>query len=153
MGVHLYTNGAWTDSGKIYRNSLNLFDKNNIRLDESFSLTPSPDFYPNPSLNCSNYLPVVAGKTYLRIYDAAAVGNIYYTFDSNFNFLSEQRPGVGIPFTISDNVSYIVFNFENTYELNKYMLAESTSVIPYEPYNVVDWYTNNGHGYSSGAWD
>lgn len=33
------------------------------------------------------------------------------------------------------------------------IMLNSGTALPYEPYNVVDWYTNHGHGYSSGAWD
>ena len=152
MGVHLYTNGAWTDSGKIYRNSLNFLDPNNVLLNRSFTIDPSPSFINNPNFNCTNFIPVVEGETYLRIYDGQSIGNVIYAFNSTSDFIAEYHPGIGVPFTIPNGVSFIIFNFENTLDIDKYMLAKTPIVIPYEPYNVVDWYTNNGHNYTSGAW-
>ena len=152
MGVHLYTNGAWTDSGRIYRNSLNLFDPSQVVAGYQYDFS-SQTLVPSETLDFLGYIPVSIGS-YLRIYENTAIGNFCFVFDENKNLIAQLVPGAGNPIIISsDNVKYIGFNVNQEYDLSKYMFAKTAIVIPYEPYNVVDWYTNNGHGYTSGAWD
>lgn len=151
MGVHLYTNGAWTDSGRIYRNSLNLFDSSQVLAGYQYNIQ-TQKLVPSETFDFSGYIPISTGN-YLRIYDNIAVGNYCFLFDENKDFIEQLVPGEGNPIVISNNIAkYIGMNLYQTYDLSKYMFAKTAIVIPYEPYNVVDWYTNLGHGYSSGAW-
>ena len=62
---------------------------------------------------------------------------------------------VGVRIKISVNGSTIPLITESDFDNGTYyiMMNVGSAALPYEPYNVVDWYANNGHGYTSGAWD
>lgn len=153
MGVHLYTNGAWADSGKIYRNSLNLYDLSKSQIGYQYSASDGSVVSASNSFATSGLIEVEEDAYYLRYYDGVATGNSVCEYDSNKNFVRTVTPGTGVPFLIPSDVKYVGFNIYITdYPLEKYAFIKSDKPLPYEPYNVVDWYTNNGHGYSSGAW-
>lgn len=155
MGVHLYKNGAWTDSGKIYRNSLNLFPD-----------TPSSS---NASIN-QNTGEEIANNEF-NIYTIPVTGETKYTI--NFLFASgtstrkasvHQYNGDAwiSALVVIDNVLFpqTVTTAANATKIKISVLKDTSNrccnvgetAFPYEPYNIVDWYTNTGHGYSSGAW-
>lgn len=158
MGVHLYSNGAWTDSGRIYRNSLNLV---NI---SDFTMTVEPastnkllwsgalnaGIYTFSIYQVNNYTSALRNTIQIKVgtdtyYESGtpdyhlSSGLHYYTFT-----VSEDATNVELRYwtnTISNECNY-----------TNAMLNTGSTALAYEPYNVVDWYTNYGHGYSSGAW-
>lgn len=154
MGVHLYTNGAWTDSGRIYRNSVNLFDKTaNYTVGvTTYNFTIS-DLDPDKYYTCSTNFERISGVTTASLYfnGGNSVENGVWngepkTFKPNSNgeivvFVRFQEAS-GAPSIYNDLISGSIW----------VMVNEGSTTLPYEPYNIVDWYTNNGHGYSSGAW-
>ena len=160
MGVHLYSNGAWIDSGKIYRNSLNLFDGvigiDNVILNENGNPTP----YENYAV--SNYIDILPNTEYtfsffhnqsenrttftLSTYDAQK-STILPLQIQTINDIQEYTMHI----TTSANARYLRINWKKPYDEDM-MLIQGNTALPYEPYNVVDWYENNGHSYSSGAW-
>lgn len=155
MGVHLYTNGAWTDSGKIYRNSVNLFD--NI-LEEGYYDDQGVLIEETSISHSTTYIPV-NGTTYTISglwYQAGAMANFaVYEWDNDKNWLrrsNRQYPPSSnkITFTVGADTAYITLQIQTIH--SNIMLNIGSIALPYEPYNVVDWYTNNGHSYSSGAW-
>lgn len=151
MGVHLYTSGAWTDSGRIYRNSVNLFDKSKSQI--GYQYNSQGEIEPLADYATSGYIPVLTGETYIRCYNNQSIGNYIVEYDNDLNFIRNYPTGIGQPITIPEGVSYVAFNiYLNEYSLDSYMFIQGQTPKPYEPYNVVDWYINNGHGYYSGAW-
>ena len=171
MGVHLYTNGAWTDSGKIYRNSLNLFNLSNPNVFYGF-VNESGNFrsFPNNALvvlNLPNGIYTISGfKKYppdsvVRI----VTSNVTPAFDVPVatNVLRPQNTTYTITINDDNYLSIMVcgdsdYNYYNNVQTaisancENLMINAGSTALPYEPYNVVDWYTNNGHDYSSGAW-
>lgn len=163
MGVHLYTNGAWTDSGRIYRNSLNLYDINNVNFYNAY-LTSTIWLLADDSRSIR--IPVEGNTTYtLSVSEALAIFRISASSNPNL-----EPTAVGVSareiirsanintytFTTNPNDSIIIFQGSfSTFETwkNLIMLTTGSAFLPYEPYNVVDWYTNTGYDYSSGAWD
>ena len=158
MGVHLYTNGAWTDSGRIYRNSLNLF---NVNIEQgTFS---SETALPVPSENrvrTSDYIELTAA-TYTIAFSGAE--KIYlYVFDTNNNYIRDESSSFwnNQPFSVvltnNRKIKFAISKTDNTpltpTDVSNIMINRGSTALPYEPYNIVDWYTNNGHSYSSGAW-
>lgn len=147
MGVHLYTNGAWTDSGKIYRNSLQMLNWNTTEIGSINENTGQPVDWEYSRR--SDFIPV-ANNEYITISGLNGAIRIFiYNTDKIYqsdNFLYEN------PFTIQ-NGGYFRFSgpLASTAELST-MINSGTTALPYEAYNIVDWYTNTGHGYSSGAW-
>lgn len=164
MGVHLYTNGAWTDSGKIYRNSVNLYSSaieqgtlssiNNGFPSESSSRIRSANFINleagTYTFKCSSTIPT---KTFIFIYAYPVVDFIERIpevwADIPFTFTLSERRNIKIVVASDPPTSEIPLTPEMVSEL---MLNSGSIALPYEPYNVVDWYTNNGNTYSSGAW-
>lgn len=163
MSVHLYTNGAWKDSGKIYRNSLNIYDKDNVNFYNAY-LTSTIWLLADDSRSVK--IPIDGNTTYtLSTIDPLAVFRISASSNPN---LEPTAAGViareivrssninSYTFTTNANDSIIIFQGSfSTFETwkNQLMLNLGSTALPYEPYNVVDWYTNHGHDYSSGAWD
>lgn len=152
MGVHLYTNGAWTDSGWIYRNSENLFDSiliGGIFQDNNFNISGSTTVYKS-----------------IKIYLTA--GSYTFSWGNNVNVVrlvidgSYSQPAVTDVNTYTITLTtdgYVGISFRDTTsestewdDTTPIMLNVGSTAIPYEPYNIVDWYINHGHGYSSGAW-
>ena len=167
MGVHRYTNGAWTDSGRIYRNSLNFFDLSNY-----YSVTPG---ITNIVIN-NDIITYNASSQYLAIcyrFDllptdtfTIELGNESDKVQLELRFYNgETQVGTriviqkGTPYVISgseeiDSFTIYLSNSTNTGKCtaSNLMLNTGDTIKPFEPYNIVDWYTNTGHGYSSGAW-
>lgn len=89
------------------------------------------------NLYASPMIAVVAGKTYIRTYNLSPIGNVFFTYDAQKNFISRNTAGNGVPFTIADGVAYIAYNIEvsNNYKAGAYMLTEGTTPpASYEPY-------------------
>lgn len=147
MGVHLYTNGAWTDSGRIYRNSLNLFDKNDVT--QNVRLDAEGNFIESTNCNTSDYIDVQSSTAITQAY-SFSFENCIAEYDENYNFVTRYVSGNG-NFITSATTKYIRMTIQKA-RTDTAMLYYGNVVIPYEPYNVVDWYTNYGHGYTSGAW-
>lgn len=167
MGVHLYTNGTWTDSGRIYRNSLNEYYgsiTNNKYIDGDGN--EQNGIYPTYSIS---YIKIDVSEN--ETYSYSFINNLagirahrrINAFDSDGQFIApivdiyplETDNYNSANFTTPINCSYITINFVNQEKNNgdtEQMLNLGSTALPYEPYNVVDWYTNNGHGYTSGAW-
>ena len=167
MGVHLYTNGAWTDSGRIYRNSLNLFNMSNY----SSYTTGITDI-----VVTSDSITYTASSIYLAIryfipLDTTDIFTLKLGANSlNVRFELRYRKNgesvgdlliltAGNSYTIhgSENVDEIQINISNstntgTCIASNIMLNTGETALSFEPFNVVDWYTNHGHNYSSGAW-
>lgn len=116
------------------RKTANLLNPSDILYNMEFNTGSNPPaFVYSDTLNCSNYIPVTAG-TYLRILNNVAVGNWFYEFDANKNYLRTKAPGAGAPMEISVDASYIAFNISNTTDINNYMFARTSTPLPYEPY-------------------
>lgn len=174
MGAHLYTNGAWTDSGKIYRNSLNLFDlstwenatatRGSVIVDNgTVTITATEnDCYTNTYGNATYDISVIPGETYTLIWDLdyLSAGILYFfsgTTVANSVLLSISSATKIKSFTIPEGHTKFAFRLSvatagRTIEYSKIMLYKGEQEMTYEPYNVVDWYTNHGHSYSYGAW-
>ena len=152
MGVHLYTNGAWTDSGRIYRNSKNLL----AFLTEIYAIDASGNINSN-SLFMYFTAPCEDNETYTFSLDTGLTGSTVRIHAFDGDTWLEQLSGRNIdlaPFTITTPVGTTNIKISITKDAVDYhaMLNIGSTALPYEPYNIVDWYTNNGHGYTSGAW-
>ena len=160
MGVHLYTNGAWTDAGKIYRNSLNLFN-GVIAIDDSI-LTDNGKPLPFQNYAVSEYIDILPNTEYtFSFFHNAEENRTTFTLSTYDEQKSTILPlemqtinniqGYTMHITTSASARYLRINWKKPYDEDM-MLVQGNIALPYEPYNVVDWYTNNGHDYSSGAW-
>lgn len=152
MGVHIYTNGVWTDSGRIYRNSLNLFNKSTALIDYYVNDT-NGIISKNTTYNTSASASIdVEGLEYIypntNEYTSARAWGAFYD-DSN-NYVSGFN-GYNFAIAVPSNAKTVRFTVSNIY-IDAFSVNGGSLPIPYEPYNVVDWYANIGHGYSSGAW-
>ena len=159
MGVHLYTNGAWTDSGRIYRESKNLYDilTTSGYTSNIMDWTQTID---NDTIYVygSNIAGVARGLTMiLGTYPAGT-----YTFNINSSYplttlylrkYGETNQSATITIDTESILEISLVIGKRDYIFNDFMLNSGSIALPYEPYNVIDWYTNTGHGYSSGAWD
>lgn len=165
MGVHIYTNGAWTDSGRIYRNSLNLFDISTITLgkyiDSQGQEIESTAQSAQSRLNHTDYIEVISGEPYIYSYvNGVATANTIALcwLDEQKELISRDTLNVNdssykLSAIAPGNAKYCIINFTGYPVSDSCLRFNHGSVtLPYEPYNVVDWYTNNGHNYSSGAW-
>ena len=173
MGVHLYTNGAWTDSGRIYRNSNNIFDistwNNVIVTRGTYSIdgtrititSTGADCY-TETYNQTRYnIPCVAGETYTFSWDTNITSGTVYAFTGTTVantvarvVASNLKKGT---FTVPEGHTVMSLRVGISSEgitgyYDNIKIEKGSDSTPYEPYNVVDWYTNHGHGYSSGAW-
>lgn len=174
MGVHLYSNGAWKDSGKIYRNSANILITANVdstvngitcrrNIDGSYTFSGNLEgSVANFGISGSGEYPsaqVISEGTYT----VSAVGgtvNCFFIFGGSGSTAGityrEFKNDDPYTFTcISGTIGYCLVRVVaslNTPVTIYPMLNTGPTALPYEPYNVVDWYTNNGHSYSSGAW-
>lgn len=169
MGVHLYTKGAWTDSGKIYRNSLNIFDKNSMKYNAyiaasnglvSSSQNPTTLSAFIPIDSSTQYTISCISKTFRYGFTADEIITIGSTMLPSYNILDYQTLAFhAVSVTTPDYAKWIVFNYslqqaegDTDIVTDTVMVNLGDTALPPEPYNVVDWYTNRGHGYSSGAW-
>lgn len=161
MGVHLYTNGAWTDSGRIYRNSLNLFD-GNYEL-AYMSGAANAQYSTNIADVRTAVIPCEPNTKYsiLRSDDGNRLRIATYTVkpinNTTGTLLHDSMTDVSTTITTPANAAYLAVYVISgaTQSTNVLTMIVEGDIVPtsYEPYNVVDWYTNTGHGYSSGAWD
>ena len=154
MGVHLYTNGAWTDSGKIYRNSLNIFDKSQTPYSTTGFIAREGTLTEYAAWCVSDYVEVLSNTEYTlsgmninAIYPAIC----FYTDNKIYISGIRYNQQSTLTFTTPENCKYVLISYL-TAKLDTVMLNAGSIALPYEPYNIVDWYTNNGHGYTSGAW-
>lgn len=170
MSVHLYTNGAWTDSGKIYRNSLNLWSFSPNTTTGGVSITSENGVikFANTATSSSNIestitlpagtytlkananrIPVDNTYACIQVYKSSpfvsALINNNSAVDGVSTFTIAEEFNVALRIRVDIGTDYNDFELRPT-------LNVGTTAIDFEPYNVVDWYTNNGHGYSSGAW-
>lgn len=142
MSVHLYTNGAWTDSGKIYRNSLQLLDWSLVESGTIDSETGQNVPWENAKRSDFMYIDgfiIISGYTgNLRVftYDNAKNYITNFLYDSSFSLTNSYFRIAGPLTSMVDTI----------------MINSGRKPLPFEPYDVVGWYTNNGHGYTSGAW-
>lgn len=162
MGVHLYTNGAWTDSGKIYRNSENLYnpnakDTNNGYIANQYLSYEGYPTTPGSGLvwSTSEYIEINDDERYLSICglsDTSSGSPSICFYDVNYDYISgtPYQNIVNLHINIPNNSKYFRFSIDG--RLSQIMVVFGINTVPFEPYNVVDWYTNTGHGYSSGAW-
>lgn len=152
MGVHLYTNGAWTDSGRIYRNSLNLFDGDLIDgyfSDITFRTSTPGSVFKSIRTHLENGTYTFSFTHPVRIVRLI----IDNTYTEN---LAENVTEYTI--TVSNDVYDVGISFRDEitgtlWDDSPIMLNAGSIALTYEPYNVVDWYTNTGHDYNLGAWD
>ena len=157
MGVHLYSNGAWTDSGKIYRNSLNIFNSEIVQ----GGIATNGDLLPS-QLRVRSFQPIQSEQEYTISTNKRIRLLMAYNDTTAVQLLADYSviPSPTSTFTMpaGTNILGIAFcNADPTTEINpednlQIMLNTGSIALPFEPYNVVDWYTNHGHGYSSGAW-
>lgn len=173
MGVHLYKNSDWIDSGRIYRNSINMLNCNytgNVGTQLVIAcVSGSSTFTLNKGLTDSDTsaniplnVALSAGTYTLSVY---GLNNVTADYDRIFlrdtnNIIYAQTTKTGLPksFTIESDITIdrvtVVAEKTSIYtdDTIRIMINNGNAALPYEPYNVVDWYANNGHGYSSGAW-
>lgn len=157
MGVHLYSNGAWTDSGKIYRNSLNIFNSEIVQ----GGIATNGDML-SSQLRVRSLQPIANNQTYTITTNKRI--RLLFAFNNTtpVELLADYGtiPPSTHTFTMPAGTNILgiaLCNPDPTTEIHpddniQVMLNIGSIALPYEPYNVVDWYTNNGHGYSSGAW-
>lgn len=151
------------DSGKIYRNSLNLWNENYDETIEVNQIVYIPIEVGNVSIvTCSTDCPKGTTSPPNPALEARLIfllsGNVTTGAQNAINGISINAPRTVTPI---DGFVTIAYRWVDTFEPienwkpwnHHTMLNVGNIVIPYEPYNVVDWYTNTGHGYSSGAWD
>lgn len=153
MGVHLYTNGAWTDSGKIYRNSLNLFDGTLLGgnyTNANFDLSGNAYVYKSIKVLLPAGIYTFSWGKNVNVVRLIIDGNYSQPVSTNvsaYTITSTTDGFIGISFRDTTSA-------ETIWDISiPIMLNSGATSLPYEPYNVVDWYTNTGHGYTSGAWD
>lgn len=157
MGVHLYTNGAWIDSGRIYRNSLNIFNSEIVQggISTNGELITS-------SLRVRSVQPIEAEHEYTIATNKRIRLLFAFSDTTPIKLLADYGaiPPSTTTFTMPENTNILgiaLCNANPATEIQpdddiQIMLNTGSIALPYEPYNVVDWYTNTGHGYSSGAW-
>lgn len=161
MGVHLYTNGAWTDSGRIYRNSLNRINADDFYLsfkqqDGTYQGTRSTIYL----VRMKPFSQDDIGKTFtFSMMLSPNTNNVRVSANiggQELNGTTNSQGLTKITFLCASVDDYLYFNWGSegsvVQTLWNLMLNLGNTALTYEPYNVVDWYTNNGHGYSSGAW-
>ena len=162
MGVHLYTNGAWTDSGRIYRNSINLLNPISNWIDGYISDTGIVIDPSSAHEITSDFTSILPSTNIAVSYEnGASFPSIGTTESTNawwaISFFTAQKIFLArytrrITATVPSNSAYVRFSFRTFNETGNVMMNYGSSQRPYEPHNVFDWYTNNGHNYSSGAW-
>lgn len=138
---------------KIYRNSLNLFD--GVLIDKIFA---DAEFNINES---------VSGNVYKSIKILLTPGTYTISFTQNINIVREIIDNVYTQPVLSNvNTHTITTTTENYYGLSFRSAESSTtywdnspiminsggSALPYEPYNIVDWYGYKYKLRASGAW-
>ena len=142
MGVHLYKNGAWTDSGRIYRNSLQILNWALVESGTIDSTTGQP--VPWESAKRSDLMYI---NGFITI--SGFEGNLrVFTYDNEKNYITNFL--YDSPFRLTN--SYFRIAGPLISMVDTIMINNGRTALPFEPYDVVDWYTNSGHGYSSGAW-
>lgn len=120
----------WGNTGGVGDKTINYFDYKKIDYthiwDSYGRLSPTV----GNNFCASPMIAVIVGNTYIRTYNLSPIGNVFYTYDAQKNFISREAPGSGVPFTIADGVAYIAYNIEvsNNYKASAYMLTEDTTL-------------------------
>ena len=138
---------------KIYRNSLNLFD--GVLIDKIFA---AADFSINEN---------VSGNVYKSIKVFLTPGTYTILFSQDVNIVREIKDDDYTQPAISDidthtftttTSNYYGVSFRSAESAQTYwdnspiMISLGNTALPYEPYNVVDWYGYKYKLRASGAW-
>ena len=137
---------------KIYRNSLNLFDKLAADIDDTGYIQSSGEIATSINFITSGYIDV---RAYNEVtISGMGTGNApaYCKYDSTKTYMEGYNYSQRETITINTlNASYIRFAIRKT-EIDTAMCNAGSSALPYEPYNVVDWYGYKYKLRASGAW-
>ena len=145
---------------KIYRNSLNLFDKTNATLYNAYLTN---ERWASSEDSRSVKIPCLGNTTYtISVSDPLPIFRVAISDNENL-----QVGDIITPKTISTsnikeysfttNADSVWIIFQGSTALlsdwfNSFMLNAGSSALPYEPYNVVDWYDYKYKLRASGAW-
>lgn len=128
--IGLYVDGT-TETVEVH--SKNLFDKNNALLNTT--VTEDGSFETNNSFNCSNYIPVKYGKTYIRSNNGTRFGVRYHLYDSNKNWLGYvDAAQTGLIVVNNSSAKYVAFAISKTVNLDNVQVEQGSTVTAYEPY-------------------
>lgn len=165
MGAHIYTNGAWADSGRIYRNSLNLYNKVTTTVYNAFFTDTNKWTIDAGGISKSIKIPcesetqytisVPENVTIFRVYESSNVAIEPTNAGADVSRIIRTENVNKYTFTTLSDTEVLIFQAtSSSFDMwfNNLMLNFGSTALPYEPYNVVDWYANNGHNYTSGAW-
>ena len=147
---------------KIYRNSLNLAPAISSWVDGYQNSTDGYLVSPTAAQEkTSDYIDV---HNYTHISNSYETGDFPSTgtssstvawyamgcYDENKDFLS--RIVNQTTYTLPANTYYVRMSFRTFGEPGNVMINDGSSALPYEPYNVVDWYGYKYKLRASGAW-
>lgn len=145
---------------KIYRNSLNLFDPSAKNTDngyvENYALSNVNTLLSNAVFSITEYIPISASNASIVLSNVNTTGTspavCFYTdtkeFISGVAYLGNASSITSIP----ENAAFLRASILNARWDSLAMINYGTAEIPYEPYNVVDWYGYKYKLRASGAW-
>ena len=144
---------------KMYRNSLNVFDVSGTDPDKGYVdgmyLNTSGEEYVPASARyatVTEYISVTAETTYSQddFYRGSSGIPALVFYNNEKTYISAVVIKDTTTFTTPQNCAYIRISRTNT--ATESMLNLGGTVLPYEPYNVKDWYGYTYKLRSSGAW-
>lgn len=144
---------------KMYRNSLNLFDVSKIDPDngyveEKYLNTSGAEYSPSTAATAciTEYIAVSANTTYTQddFYTGSSGTPAIGFYDNTKTFISAVSVRNTPTFTTPTSCAYIRISRTTTSTTS--MLNLGDTAIPFEPYNVVDWYGYTYKLRASGAW-
>lgn len=144
---------------KMYRNSLNMFDVSKIDPDngyveEKYLNTSGAEYSPSTAATAciTEYIAVSANTTYTQddFYTGSSGTPAIGFYDSTKTFISAVSVRNTPTFTTPTSCAYIRISRTTTSTTS--MLNLGDTAIPFEPYNVVDWYKYKYNLRVNGAW-
>lgn len=112
----------------------NIFNKDKALL--GYTINAQGVITPSDTYNCSNYVSVEYGKTYIRLNNTSPLGATYHLFNADKVWLGSKVAPSGDGTMVIDNTNckYIVIAIAKTVSLDTYQIIEGTTPKPYEPY-------------------
>ena len=113
--------------------SKNLFDKDNALLNTT--ITENGVFESNNNYNCSNYIPVQYGKTYIRSNNGTPFGTRYHLYDSNKDWLGyTDATSTGLIVVNNPLAKYTAFAINVSFDLSTIQVELGSTATEYESY-------------------
>ena len=144
---------------KMYRNSLNMFDVSKIDPDngyveEKYLNTSGAEYSPSTAATAciTEYIAVSANTTSTQddFYTGSSGTPAIGFYDNTKTFISAVSVRNTPTFTTPESCAYIRISRTTTSTTS--MLNLGDTAIPFEPYNVKDWYGYTYKLRASGAW-